>query len=161
MYGLPFMLSRNLHGLAAASISVLFVVTLSFAVVVHDTVRYEHAVRSIRGKVTGYGQVVPKFWVDVYDNAQVCLDDAMTPVEKRKRQTKVASVQPDAKGEFKVKRLPKGFYEIEFGNRDRGGYNTLSVLINVDAQGTNDKVCVDLGLEGGPGQSTVKRCSAE
>jgi len=127
----------------------------------HNTVRYERPVRSIRGRVTGYGQVVPVFWVDVYDNAQVCLDDAMPQFEKRKRQTRVASVEPNERGEFNIKHLPKGFYEVEFGNHGGGGYNDLSVLVNVDTKGTNDRLCVDLGLEGGRGQNTATKCGAQ
>lgn len=155
------MLTRSLHRLAPTSISVLFLVSLSFAVIIHNTVRYERPVRSIRGRVTGYGQVVPVFWVDVYDNAQMCLDEAMPPVEKRKRQTKVASAEPNARGEFNIKHLSKGFYEVEFGNHGGGGYNSLSVLVNVGPKGTNDKLCVDLGLEGGRGHNTATKCGAQ
>jgi len=126
------MLSRSFHKAAPTSISLLFLVSVCLAVIIHDTVRYERPVESIRGRVTGYGQVVPVFWVDVYDNAEVCLDDAMPPVEKRKRQTKVVSVEPNERGEFNIKHLPKGFYEVEFGNHGGGGYNSLSVLVNVD-----------------------------
>jgi hypothetical protein len=152
------MVSRN-NQLALTSISILFFVGLSFAVIIHETVCYERPVRSIRGRVTGYGQVVPVFWVDVYDNAQVCLDDKMLEVEKRKRQIKVASVEPDGNGEFNVTHLRKGFYEVEFGNHGRGGYNILSVLVRVDPKGTEDRLCVKLSPEGGGGQSSVARCT--
>ena len=140
------------------SLSLLFLVSVSFAVMVHNTVRYARPVRSIRGRVTGYGQVVPVFWVDVYDNAEVCLDNSMPPVEKR---TKVASVEPNERGEFNIKHLPKGFYEAEFGNHGGGGYNDLSVLVNVDPKGTSDKLCVDVSLESGPGQNTVTKCGGQ
>jgi hypothetical protein len=150
-----------LHKVTPTSISLLFLASVSFAVIVHDTVRYERPVRSIRGRVTGYGQVVPVFWVDVYDNAQVSLDNSMPPVEKRKKQTKVASVEPNERGEFNIKHLPKGFYEVEFGNHGGGGYNDLSVLVNVDPKGTNDKLCVDVSLESGPGQNTATKCGAQ
>ena len=97
-------------------------------------------------------------WVDVYDNARVSLDDSLPPVEQRKRQSKVASVEPNDKGEFSIKHLPKGFYEVEVGNHGMGGYHVLSVLVNVDPKGTNDKLCVDLSLEGGNARSTVAKC---
>lgn len=150
----------SLHRVVPTSISFLFLASLTFAVIVHDTVRYDRPVRSIRGRVTGYGQVVPAFRVDVYDNAQVCLDESMPQVEKRKKQTKVASVEPDEKGEFSIKHLPKGFYEVEFGNHGGGGYNDLSVLVNVDPTGTNDKLCVDVSLESGPGKNTATKCGS-
>lgn len=154
------MRAGRLHKVLPTSISLLWLVSLSFAVIVHDTVRYEHPVRSIRGRVTGYGQVVPALAVDVYDNAQVSLDGSMPPVEKRKRQTKVASVEPNEKGEFNIKHLPKGFYEVEFGNHGGGGYNELSVLVNVEPNGTSDKLCVDISLESGPGKNTATKCAA-
>jgi hypothetical protein len=155
------MRAGRLRKVVPTSISLLFLVSISFAVIVHDTVRYERPVRSIRGKVTGYGQVVPALSVDVYDNAQVCLDESMPSVEKRKRQTKVASAEPNEKGEFNIKHLPKGFYEVEFGNHGSGGYNDLSVLVNVDPKGTNDKLCVDVSLESGPGKNTAKKCGVQ
>jgi hypothetical protein len=97
-------------------------------------------------------------WVDVYDNAQVRVDDSVPFAEQRKRQTKVASVEPNGKGEFNIKNLPKGFYEVEFGNRGMGGYNVLSVLVEVDPKGTKDRLCVDLSIESGEGRSKVAKC---
>jgi hypothetical protein len=158
---LPFMRAERVHKVVPTSICLLFLASISFAVIVHDTVRYERPVRSIRGRVTGYGQVVPAFRVDVYDNAQVCLNESMPFVEKRRRQTKVASVEPNEKGEFNIKHLPKGFYEVEFGNHGDGGYNDLSVLVNVDPKGTNDKLCVDVSLESGPGKNIATKCGAQ
>jgi hypothetical protein len=140
--------------------SVLFLVGIAYAVVIHDTVRYEHPVRTIRGSVTSLGTVMRVVWVDVYDNAQVCLNDSLSPVEKRKRQTKIASVEPNDNGEFNIKHLPKGFYEVEFGNHGNGGYNILSVLIQIDPKGTKNRLCVNLSQESLGGQSTVARCSA-
>jgi hypothetical protein len=140
--------------------SILFLVGIAYAVVIHDTVHYEHSVRAIRGRVTSLGAVMRVVWVDVYDNAQVCLDDSLTQAEKRKRQTKIVSAEPNDNGEFKITHLPKGFYEVEFGNRGNGGYNILSVLIQVDPKGTKDGLCVNLSQEGLGGQSTATRCSA-
>jgi len=146
-------------GLVSAVFSLL--VGFAVAIIEKQTVRYERPVRAIRGRVTALGQVMRVVWVDVYDNAQVCLDDSMPPVEQRKRQTQVASVQPDDKGEFSIKHLPRGFYEVQVGNHGMGGYHVLSVLVNVDPKGGNDRLCVDLGLEGGHAHSTVSACSAK
>jgi hypothetical protein len=138
----------------------LFLTGVCFAVIVHETVRYDRPVRSIRGRVTGYGQVVPGFWVDVYDRAKMPLD-SMPDFEKRKEEAKVASLEPNEKGEYNIKHLAEGLYEVEFGNHGGGGYNTLSVLIAVDFRGTDDKLCVDLSLESGPGQNTAKKCGTQ
>jgi hypothetical protein len=148
--------------LAAVLISIIFwfFTGLALAVVEFETMRYERPVRTIRGKLTGFGQVVPSLSVQVYDNAKVWLDDSLSIAEKRKRQTLVASAEPNDRGEFKVKHLPKGLYEIEFGNEGMGGYNILSVLVNVDPRGAGDKLCVDVSLEGAPSpQSSVRRCT--
>lgn len=151
------MLTRNLHKLAPLLVSILFLVGVSLAVINHDTARYERPVRAIRGRVTSLGCVMRVVWVDVYDNAQVRVDDSMPFAEQRKRQTKVASVEPNGKGEFNIKNLPKGCYEVEFGNRGMGGYNVLSVLVEVDPKGRKDTLCVDLSIESGGGRSKVAK----
>jgi len=110
--------------------------------------------------VSNHGNSIPSVWVDVYDNAQVFADDSLTPAERRKRQNKVASVKPNAYGEFSIKHLPKGFYEVEFGNHDMGGYNVLSVLVYVDPKAIDGALCVYLGLEG-DGPSSVFNCFAK
>ena len=52
--------------------------------VVKPTVRYDHPVRAIRGRVTAAGQVMDAYvWVGVYDNAQVCLDESIPEVEQK------------------------------------------------------------------------------
>lgn len=150
--------------LRLALISGLFplFVSLAVAVIEKQTVRYEHPVRAIRGRITAVGQPMPvTVWVDVYDNAQMSLDDSIPPIEQRKRQTKVASAEPNDKGEFRIKHLPKGFYEVEVGNHGGGGYHVLSVLVNVDPKGTNDSLCLDLTLEGGNAESTAVKCPAK
>ena len=155
---------RNTRARTVALISLVLSLFASIAVsvIVKQTVRYEYPVREIRGRVTAVGKVMePALWVDVYDNAQVCLDDSMAPAEQRKRQTKVASAEPNYKGEFSIERLPKGFYEVEVGNHGGAGYHVLSVLVNVDPQGANDRLCVDLSLEGGNAESTVRTCEAK
>lgn len=153
------MRKKNARTCALISAVLSLFVSLAVAIIEKQTVRYEHSVRAIRGRVTAVGQLIPvRVWVDVYDNAQVCLDDSMPPIEQRKRQTKVASAEPNDNGEFRIKHLPKGFYEVEVGNHGGGGYHVLSVLVNVDSKGTDDKLCMDLSLEGGNAQSTVAKC---
>ena len=142
------------------AIITLFLVSVCFAAIIHDTIRFEHPIRAIHGRVSNHGNAIPSVWVNVYDNAQVCADNSLTPAERRKKQNKTASVKPNGYGEFSIKHLPKGFYEVEFGNHDMGGYNVLSVLVNVDPKGIPGALCVNLGLEGG-GQSSVFNCFAK
>ena len=154
------MLTNNVRTIALISVGLLLLGNIVFAVIIQETVRFEQPIRAIHGRVSNFGNAIPSVWVDVYDNAQVCLDHSMTPAEKRKRQTKIASVKPKADGEFSIRHLPKGFYEVEFGNHGMGGYNVLSVLVNVDPKGTPGALCVNLGLEG-DGQSSVFNCFAK
>jgi len=154
------MLTNNLRATALISVGLLLLGNIVFAVIIHDTVRFGQPIRAIHGRVSNHGNAIPLVWVDVYDNAQVALDNSMTPAEKRKRQTKIASVKPKTDGEFSIKHLPKGFYEVEIGNHDMGGYDVLFVLVNVDPKGTVGALCVNLGLEG-DGQSNVFNCFAK
>ena len=77
-----------------------------------NIVQYEHPIRTIRGKVIGGGSTMSVVWVDVYDNAQVQLDSSLPVAEQRKRQTKVATREPDAAGEFNVKTPAEAFLRI-------------------------------------------------
>jgi hypothetical protein len=154
------MLTDNVRAIAVISVGLLLFGNIVFAVIVQDTVRFEHPIRAIQGRVSNHGNAIPSVWVDVYDNAQVCLDDSMTPAERRKKQNKIASVKPNADGEFSIRHLPKGFYEVELGNHGMGGYNVLSVLVNVDPKGIPGALCVYLGLEG-DGKSSVFNCFAK
>jgi hypothetical protein len=114
------MLDKGAHAIVLLSAGLLLFVSVALAVIEGKTVRFEQPVKAIRGRVTAFGQVMRVVWVDVYDNAQLCLDDSMSEVERRKRQTKVASVEPNDKGEFRIRHLPKGFYEVEIGNHGGG-----------------------------------------
>jgi hypothetical protein len=110
------MLTNNVRAIVLISVGLLLLGKIVFAVIVRDTVGFEQPIRAIHGRVSNHGNAIPSVWVDVYDNAQVCLDHSMTPAEKRKRQTRIASVKPKADGEFSIGHLPKEFYEVEFGN---------------------------------------------
>ena len=128
------------------------------AVTVVNEFRYERPIRSIRGKVTGFRQAVPGFWVGVYDTARVPRGYSTPQFDKIKEQAKVVSVEPNEKGDFNIQHLPKGLYEIRFGNRARGGYNIVSLIVDIDPKGARDKLCVDVGLESSSHISSVRKC---
>lgn len=140
------------------SLALFLLVSFVSAVTELNEFRYEPPIRAIRGKVTGFGQVVPIFWVDVYDTTRVPLDFSMPDFEKKKEQAKVVSIQPDEKGRFNIQHLPKGLYEVRFGNRGEGGYNTVSLIVNIDPKGARDRLCVDVGLESSSHTSSVRKC---
>jgi len=81
-------LTNKVCAAAKISVAVYLLVSIGLATVIHDSVRYEQPVRAIRGKVTSLSHVIPAVWVDVYDNAQVCLDDSMPPSKKEKDKPK-------------------------------------------------------------------------
>ena len=132
-------------------------VAVAFGVVVHDTSRYQTPIRRLSGKVIGFGDVNPDVRVEVYDNAQVWLDNSISVVEKRKQQSRIATTRTDKRGRFEFKGLPKGFYEVEFS---REGWDVLSVLLNVEPNGAaTDSLCVTLRIEGASGQNSVEKCN--
>ena len=60
-------------------IIILFLVSICFAAIIHDPVRFAHPIRAIHGRLSNHGNAIPSVWVDVYDNAQLCLDNSLTP----------------------------------------------------------------------------------
>ena len=50
-----------------------------FAAIIHDPARFAHPIRAIHGMLSNHGNAIPSVWVDVYDNAQLCLDNSLTP----------------------------------------------------------------------------------
>lgn len=141
------------------SLVLFLVVGLAPAATELNEFQYEQPIRAIHGRVTGFGQVVPGLWVDVYDKSRVPLDPSTPDFDKKEEQAKVVSVAPDERGEFNIKGLAKGGYEVRFGNRGQGGYNTVGLLLKIDPKGANDRLCVDVGLEGGSRHpSTVRKC---
>jgi hypothetical protein len=127
---------------------------VTFAVIEVETFHYERPIRVLRGRVTGFGQVVPGFWVDVFKKARES-PDRLNP------QDEVASAEPDSNGEFNFKSLPNGVYEVEFGNRGRGGYNTVALIVEINPRGAKDRLCVDVGLESAAPKSSVRRCTSK
>jgi hypothetical protein len=77
------MLNKGARTIALLSASLLFFGLVALAVIEVETVRFEQPVKAIRGRVTAFGQVMRVVWVDVYDNAQLSLDDSMSEVERR------------------------------------------------------------------------------
>lgn len=126
-------------------------------VVFHETVHYSAAIKRISGHVVGYGNVNPGVQVEVFDNPKVCDDQSLSFNEKRKRQKLIATTSTDAKGRFDTRKIPRGTYEIQF-SRDGGGWNILSVMVNVDSNGSRDKLCVNLSIEDAGPPSFAEAC---
>lgn len=127
------------------------------AVVTHETITYPGSVNRISGTVVGYGNLNPEVKVEVFDKPEVWADDSLSLNEKRKRQKRIATASTDSKGKFHFRGMPKGSYEIQFSTGN-GGWNVLSVLVNVDAAASHDRLCVQLSLEGAGPKSSVEAC---
>ena len=125
------------------------------AVIEHVQVEYPHNVRTIHGRVTGYGRINPGAQIQVYDNAQVWFDHSLSMEERRQKQTKVADGETDERGRFSVGFLPEGFYEVEFR---RAGWDVLSVFVHIKPNSAKDKLCVELRIESSAGKDSAKQC---
>ncbi len=142
--------------LAFLTLSCLLLVTVCWSVLQHEFVRYDGPAKRLRGKVTDYrGAAIPGTEVEIYDNPEVWNDDSLSQARKREKQTMVASSVTDEKGVFNVRGVPKGLYEVQFS---RMGWNTLSVVLNVDPHSKAEDLCVELPISGGPGEFKVKSC---
>ncbi len=114
-------------------------------------------VRPVSGSVVGYGNVNPGVKVEVFDKPEVWADDSLSLNEKRKRQNLIATASTDSKGKFDFRGVRKGSYEVQFSTGN-GGWNILSVLVNVDPAGSHDRFCVQLSLEGAGPKPSVEAC---
>lgn len=129
--------------------------TVCLGVVTHTTVTYKPTIKRISGRVVGYGAVNPGARIRVFDKPEVWANDSLSLVDKRQRQTEIASTVTDEKGKFDFRRIPKGAYEVEFS---RDGWNFLSVIVNVDPSGTGDRICVQMSLDGMGPDASVQAC---
>lgn len=127
------------------------------AVVIHETMNYPTPLKRISGSVIGYGNVNPGVKVQVFDKPDVWADDSLSLNEKRKRQKLIATTSTDAKGKFDFRGVSKGAYEVQFSTED-GGWNILSVLVNVEPGGSTRPLCVQLSVEGAGQKPSVASC---
>jgi hypothetical protein len=121
----------------------------------HEIVRYKGR-RRLQGKATDFsGAPIPAVDVEIYDRPEVWSDDGLNLNQKRLKQHKVASVVTDEKGRFNLGGVPAGYFEVQFS---RPGWNTLSVLLNVDPRLNQPGLCVELRISGNGGEGKVKDC---
>jgi len=134
----------------------VFLVGICWGTLQHELVRYDGPAKRPRGKVTDYrGEPIPGVDVAVYDNPQVWDEESQSSAEKRSKQKMIASAVTGQKGIFNVRGVPKGQYEVEFS---RMGWNTLSLVLNIDPRSRAEDLCVELPISGGAGEYKVKSC---
>ena len=105
----------------------------------------------------GCGDVNPGVKVKLFDKPEVWADDSLSFDDRRKRQKLIATTLTDAKGKFEFRGVHKGSYEVQF-SAGNGGWNILSVFVNVDPTGSHDRLCVELSLEGAGPKPSVEAC---
>ena len=132
--------------LRATVLCVLLAGTCS-GVVIHESITYKSSVRRISGRVVGTGNINPGVTVEVFDKPEVWADDSLSMNEKRKRQKEIASTVTDLTGNFDFRGVRKGAYEVQFSTGD-GGWDVLSVLVNVNPSGSGDRLCVQIAPRG-------------
>ena len=142
--------------LRASVLCVLLAGTCS-GVVIHESITYKSSVRRISGRVVGSGNVNPGVTVTIFDRPEVWADDSLSMNEKRKRQKEIASTVTDPTGKFDFRRVHKGAYEVQFSTGD-GGWDILSVMVNVSPSGSHDRLCVQIAFREGTPASSVQTC---
>ena len=131
--------------LRIAVIGVLLVANAT-AIVEQTLQYYKSPVRRIQGRVLDpAGAPIRLADVTVFSNPEVWSDDSLNLRQKRERQKEIAATWGDDDGKFKVKKLPKGSYEVEFS---RSGFNVLSVIVQIDPSAQSEKFCVTLAVSG-------------
>jgi len=120
----------------------------------HEIARFKGAPKRLQGTVTDRtGAPIPWTEIEVYNNPAVWDESSLTLVQMRTKQKKIASGSTDESGHFKIRKVQKGLYEVQF---TRTGWNTFSVLLNVDPHG--EDLCTELRISGGSGENRVKPC---
>ena len=131
-------------------------VAVSPAMNLHKMIWYKSPAKRIQGTIVDLnGEGVYGADVSVYDHPEVWSDDSLNDDQKRAKQTKVATTSTDEDGKFSLRKLPKGAYEIEF---NKGGFDTLSVIVEVDPSSHAKKFCVELAVSDTSGEPSFKPC---
>src|SRR4051794_25088340 len=108
-------------------LALLFCATFAVASWEHVIVHHKGTPRRVEGVVTDYtGAPIPWVEVEVYDHPEVWDYGSLTLVQMRAKQKKIASATADENGQFKIRHVKKGSYEVQFM---RMGWSTLSLLL--------------------------------
>jgi len=140
-----------------AALTCFFLVTACVALNERTILQHTEPVNHIKGKIVDPAGD-PIFGVDivVFTHPELWLDESLSTVQRRERQTEVATTTSDENGKFALKGLRKGAYELEFS---RGGFNTLSVIVTVDSSAPSEKFCVVLSISSGGGEPSFSPCA--
>ena len=130
--------------------------TSAAAVLVDEVVHYPTPLKRLQGEIVDGSDVpVDHAHIAIFNNPSVEDDDSLTPIERRSRQKQIFETTSDEHGRYKVKKLPKGSYEIEFTG---AAMNILSVIVQIDPSAKSDNLCVGLRFEGGGGETGTRPC---
>jgi len=134
----------------------MLLVAVSAAMNVHKLIWYKSPVKRIQGEIVAIdGKPIRFADVVVFSNPEVWSNDSLNFQQKRAKQRKIAATRADEDGRFYVKKLAKGSYEVEFS---RGGFDTLSVIVQVDPVARSEKFCVELGVSDTSAEPSFQPC---
>jgi hypothetical protein len=123
---------------------------------VHELIQYTPSIKRVQGEIVDPGnKPVDYADISVFNNPGVLLDESLTMEQQRNRQKEVFETRADENGKYSVKKLPKGSYELEFS---KPGFDTLSVIVQIDPSGRSDKLCVRMFYSSNSGESEFQPC---
>ena len=137
-----------------AAILVALLASVCFANV-FNVISLKGSIRRISGRVMAHGTVNPGVDVRVFDHPEVWSEKSLSMVEKRERQSIIASTVTDKKGNFAFRKIGKGSYEVEFS---KDGWDTVSVLVVVDPSAPSDRICVNMPISEAGGEASAQTC---
>jgi hypothetical protein len=121
--------------------------------------RYKAPVRRVQGEIMDVtGAPLRLVEITVFNHPEVWANDSLTVRQKRAIQKKLASTSSDEDGSFSLKKLAEGSYEVEFS---RSGFNTLSVIVQINSSAPSETFCIKLGVSDASDDSSFQPCAKE
>ena len=134
----------------------IFVALFSAACFANELIRIPLAhptIRRISGRVVAQGDFDSGVEVQVFDHPEVWSDNSLSLVEKRKRQSLVASAVTDKSGGFALRHIHNGSYELCFS---KPGFDMVSVTVTVASSASSDQLCVTIPVSEAGGAASVQ-----
>lgn len=128
---------------------------ITSAVVEHSLIEYKPPVSEIAGKVVGWGTAGSGVQIDIFRRSEVGSNSSPNLGQHHPPQDKVQTLHTGRDGQFKVRHLPKGTYEVQFYKE---GWDTLSINIRVDPSASATRLCVNLRISGATSGASVEKC---
>jgi hypothetical protein len=134
----------------------MLLVAASAAANIRGLMKYTSPIRRVQGQIVdAKGAAIRLVDITVFSNPEVWSNDSLNVEQKRAMQRKIAATWTDEDGKFSLKKLAKGSYEVEFS---RSGFNTFSVIVQVDPSAQTERFCIKLGVSDTTDEPYFKPC---